>query len=372
MKASFSSLSAHDRLVAALTGQPVDYLPFSPFLAYVWESFPRAVQEAGPLAFHQRIGATPLWRGAPCPVRAVLPAEVEVVSRRVGRDTRVETRTPVGTLTEVKRRSEDGGTDFLIEHPLKTREDFLIQLWIEEQTTFEVDLGPAQEHFAHDGREGLSIGMLIPRSKSAFQMMVEHYVGTEALAYALADDPATVEALWSAMVTNDLVAAQLAVESGCYGYYLTWEDSSTQNYAPRHYERYIAPEIAQWCALLETHDMHYIQHACGHLRHLLPMMKAGGVMGVESISPPPTGNISLREAREVLGSGIAIIGGIEPTQFLSLSMAALGPYVEQVIADGQGGPLVLANSDSCPPGVTVEKFALVAEIARGSTVTIDG
>jgi len=189
------SLSSHDRLVAALTGQPVDYLPFSPFLAYVWESFPRPVQAAGALAFHQRIGATPLWRGAPCPVRAVLPVEVEIVSRPSGRDTRVETHTPVGTLTEVRRRSEDGETDFLIEHPLKTTDDFLTQLWLEERTTFEVDLVAVRAHFAGDGREGLSIGMLLPRGKSAFQTLVEHDVGTEELVYALADDPATVGTL---------------------------------------------------------------------------------------------------------------------------------------------------------------------------------
>jgi hypothetical protein len=361
-----ASQSAHDRLVAALSGEPVDYLPFSPFLAYVWESFPRSIQEAGPLAFHHRIGATPLWRGAPCPVRAVLPAEVEIVSRRAGRDVCIETRTPVGTLTEVKRRSDDGGTDFLIEHPLKTREDFLIHLWIEERTAFEVDLGPVQEHFAGDGREGLSIGMLIPRSKSAFQMMVEHYVGTEALAYALADDPDTVETLWSVMAANDLKAARLAMETGTYAFYLTWEDSSTQNYSPRQYERYIASEIAQWCALLEAHGLHYIQHACGHLRHLLPLMKASGVMGVESISPPPTGNISIREAREIVGNDIALIGGIEPTHFLTLPVGKLGAYVEQVIAELRGGPFILANSDSCPPGVTVEKFARVAAVARAT------
>jgi hypothetical protein len=46
-------------------------------------------------------------------------------------------------------------------------------------------------------------------------------------------------------------------------------------------------------------------------------------------------------------------------------MSELGAYVEQVIADGQGGPFVLANSDSCPPGVTVEKLKRVADIARG-------
>jgi hypothetical protein len=61
---------------------------------------------------------------------------------------------------------------------------------------------------------------------------------------------------------------------------------------------------------------------------------------------------------------MGIIGGIEPTQFLRLSETQLRPYVASVIAEGTGGPFVLANSDSCPPGVTIEKFELVAEIAR--------
>ncbi|MGC9468238.1 MAG: uroporphyrinogen decarboxylase family protein [Anaerolineae bacterium] len=359
-----SSLSSHDRLVAALTRQSVDHLPFSPFLAYVWESFPVHVQQAGQLAFHKRIGATPLWRGAPCPVRAIPPKAMEVTSHAAGRDVCVEMHTPVGTLREIRRRSPEGNTDFLIEHPLKTAEDYEIQLWIEEHTSFEVDLTPVREHLAGDGREGLSIGMLIPRGKSAYQTLVEHDAGTEELVYALQDYPQTVEALWEAMVANDVQAAQLSMETGFYTYYLTWEDSSTQNYSPRQYRRYIGTEIEKWCTLLAANDMHYIQHACGHLRHILPEIKATGAFGVESISPPPTGNITIGEARDLVGSDFAIIGGIEPTRFLALSPDALEPYVEHVIEEGRGGPFILANSDSCPPGVTEEKFALVADIAR--------
>lgn len=76
--------------------------------------------------------------------------------------------------------------------------------------------------------------------------------------------------------------------------------------------------------------------------------------------------MSIREARNVVGSSMGIIGGIEPTQFLRLSEAELKPYVKTVIQDGAGGPFVLANSDSCPPGVSISKFELVAEIARNT------
>ena len=185
------------------------------------------------------------------------------------------------------------------------------------------------------------------------------------LIYALADFPDTVEILWQTMVERDLEAVHLAANSD-YDYFITWEDSSTQNYSPAQYDRYIGSEIGPWCHLLADAGKQYIQHACGHTAALLERMRDHGVCAVESISPPPTGNISLAEARAKIGSQMGIIGGIEPTLFLSLTETQLAAYTESVIADGRGGPFVLANSDSCPPGVTLEKFARVAEIARAA------
>jgi hypothetical protein len=357
-------MTSKARLIAALTGQPVDRLPFSPFLAYVWEFFPPAVQQAGPLAFHHRIGADPLWRGAPCPVGYA--ATDAVTSTTFTQDDRQVTviSTPVGELRMASKRSEAGGTHFLVEHPLKTADDFKVQTWIEEQAVLVRTPEAVAAHFAGDGREGLSLGMLIPRMKSAYQSLVEYHVGTEELVYAQADFPDAVDTLWQTMVAKDLEAVRLAADAD-YDYFITWEDSSTQNYSPALYDRYIAAEITQWCALVRAQGKQYIQHACGHVRALLHPMLDAGVMAVESLSPYPTGNLSLAEARALAGPGFGIIGGIEPTQFLRLSLRDLGPYVEEVIADGQGGPFVLANSDSCPPGVTVEKFELVADIARG-------
>jgi len=66
-------MNSKERIVAALNGEPADHIPFSPFLAYVWEHFPKEIQDAGQLAFHHEIGADPLWRGAPCPVAGIPP-----------------------------------------------------------------------------------------------------------------------------------------------------------------------------------------------------------------------------------------------------------------------------------------------------------
>jgi hypothetical protein len=356
-------MTSKERLTAALHGKPVDHLPFSPFLAYVWEHFPRDIQDLGQLAFHHRIGADPLWRGAPCAVKAIPPAQMDIRNTEGNGRSVCEIATPVGTLRQAWARSESGNTSFLVEHPLKSEQDFKTQIWIEENTTLAYDPAPVNAHFDGDGREGLSMGMLIPRGKSAFQSLVEHLAGTEELIFALADFPRTVEALWRTMVAKDLEAVNLSAQAP-YTHFITWEDSSTQNYSPSQYDAYIGSEIGEWCRILSARGKHYTQHACGHIAALVGRMKTHGVQSVESISPPPTGNITIREARDVIGSSMGIIGGIEPTQFLRLPEKDLRSYVESVIRDASGGPFILANSDSCPPGVTISKFELVADIAR--------
>lgn len=357
-------MTSKERIIAALHGESVDYTPFSPFLAYVWEYLPQKVQDAGQLAFHHTIGADPLWRGAPCPVQAVLPPQVESKTIVDGDRSIEMIVTPVGSLRSVHAMTDTGGnTSFLIEHPLKTKEDYKVQMWIEEHTTLVYTPETVAEHFRGNGREGLSVGLLVPRTKSAYQDLVEHLAGTEELIYAQMDFPDVVRDLWQIMVEKNLEALKLSIESQ-YEYFLTWEDSSTQNYSPAQYDEFIGTEIGEWCNLLGRAGKHYIQHACGHVDALVERMMNHGAFAIESLSPPPTGNLSVKAARKKLGSSFGIIGGIEPTQFLNLPEAELAPYVESVIEEAKGGPFVLANSDSCPPGVTMEKFKLVADVAR--------
>jgi hypothetical protein len=358
-------MTSKERIEAVLEGRKPDRIPFSPFLAYVWESFPKAVRDAGYAAFHKSIGADPLWRGAPCPVRLVSSPDVVSDNRREGDTQFFETRTPVGTLRWNSRLSPDGNTWFIQEHPLKTQEDYKILLWIEERYRFELDLTPVNNHLAGDGAEGLSLFMMLPFGKSAFQQLVEHYCGTVELQYALADFPETVDTLWHTMAANRTRCAELAAAATPCRWFLTWEDSSTQNYSPAQYDRYIGAEIRSWLKPLHAAGKKYVQHACGHVRDLVPLMKADGVDAVESLSPLPTGNLTLAEARSLAGPQFPIIGGIEPVHFLQLGDGAFDRYVEQVLEEGsRGGPLVLANSDSCPPGVTPERYARAAQICR--------
>lgn len=331
----------------------------------MWDFQPKAVQDRGQLAFLNGVGADPLWRGVACPSRVRVPG-MESTEKREGSRRMTLIETPVGSLRYGYTLSANGNTWFLVEHPLKCEEDYKVQTWIEEHTIVEADRESVLSHYAGEGREGVTLGMLIPRLKSAFQSLIEVLAGTEALNYALVDYPDTVRRLWDVMVARNLESVRLAACSE-HKYFISWEDSSTQNYSPTQYESFIASEIRQWCALLADADKRYFQHACGHVRGLLDSMTTSGIGGIESLTQPPTGNIPLADARKRIGPKMTIIGGIEPTVLLDSSLDSLAPYVERVIADGKNGSFILANADSCPPGVGVDKFKLIASIAQSCT-----
>jgi hypothetical protein len=71
-----------------------------------------------------------------------------------------------------------------------------------------------------------------------------------------------------------------------------------------------------------------------------------------------------------LGPGIGVVGGIEPTQFLNLDMDAFRAYVHDLLDRMDHRHYILANSDSCPPGVEVEKFRTVSEIVRDRALEV--
>ena len=73
----------------------------------------------------------------------------------------------------------------------------------------------------------------------------------------------------------------------------------------------------------------------------------------------------MAEFRRALPKSISLIGGIEPTKFLNYDMSQLQKYISEILKIMRGYGFVLANSDSCPPGVKYESFLTAVNVAQG-------
>lgn len=356
------NMTHKERILNAMRGKETDRVPWSPFLAYYWEHLPLDIQNSGQLPYLLEMGADPLLRG----FLQLFKTSINncTVTEKINGHKKYEIfETKVGTLTKEYTYSDNAQSWFLTGHPVKDEEDFKVLQYMTENTVVFENIKPFEEEYRLIGENGLHLPLLGVYGKTAFQSMVEQWCGTVDLVYALYDFPEVVEECLAVMYEKDLETVKISCKSSAEGF-IFWEDSSTTNISPDMFSKYTAPEINQWGKVIHEHDKLLVHHACGHLKDLLPLMAKTEIDIIESISPPPTGNIEIRDAIKLLPEHIGIIGGIEPTFIENCSLDMLEKKVHDLIGTMRGKRFVLANSDSCPPGVSYEKFTLVSDIVK--------
>jgi uroporphyrinogen-III decarboxylase len=355
-------MNSRERLLSSIKGLETDRLAWSPFLAYFWDLQPESIRKKGMLDFYKSIGADPLFRGY-CTLIKKDYKNCSIKESVSNGEKQVLYETPVGTLDSRYTYTKEGFTWFITKHPVKTEDDFKILTYINEDMTISPDFSKYNAGKKIMGDEALLMPIISSEMKSSFQSLLENWVGTEELTYAVYDFPKTVDECLTAMKKNSEKAAAYA--SMCEAEsFIFWEDSSTGNLSPEFFRDYIADEISMWADILHKNNKYLIHHACGQIRGLLPEMAKTGIDMIESISPPPTGNIYSYEARSILPDNIGLIGGIEPTVLLNYNIDELAGHVMEIIEKTGKKKFILGNSDSCPPGVEIEKFKMISKLIR--------
>lgn len=355
-------MTPKERILRSIRGQETDRVPWCPFLAYYWENLPENIQKKGQLSYMKDIGADPMLRGM-AQLSHPVYNNCEIKETVSGGERHCTYSTPAGKLHLEYTFSPSGNTWFLTKHPVETEEDFKVLQYIYENITLQEDILAFEKEKSNIGEEGLLIPVIGTQMKTAFQSLVEVWCGTENLVYALADFPEQVEECLGVMCERDRENVAIASKSSAEAL-IFWEDSSTTNISPYMFEKYTLPVIMNWADILHKSDKLLIHHACGHLRDLLPLINQSGIDALESVSPPPTGNIEAADVRKILNPEIALIGGIEPTVLRGSKFHELEIYVSELLRTMEGTRYILANSDSCPPDVEEEKFRLISKLVR--------
>jgi len=355
-----NELSPKMRILNSLKGLEIDRPAWSPFLAYYWDTLPESTKKEGELKYLQDMGADPLLRGSH-ELFNIVYKNCNVTTKATKKTRRTTYETPVGTLTEEYTYSLDSHSWFLTTHSVTDEEDFKILQYIYENMEITENLKEFAQDYITLGEQGLYLPLLGTRMKTSFQSLLEHWCGTIDLTYALYDFPEIVDDCLHAMLEKDMQTAAISCKSKAEAF-LFYEDSSTTNISPDFFTKYSAPLINSWGKLLHDNDKLLIHHACGHIRDLIPLMNQTEADIIESISPPPTGNIDIPEAFTLLNSDKGLIGGIEPTFFAFCSLPELEQRIYELLECTKSKRFVLANSDSCPPNVAYDKFLLVSKI----------
>ena len=195
------------------------------------------------------------------------------------------------------------------EYPVKRLEDWaFIRGYYEDQIARET--GPAFGTAAE--AHGLMGGDGVPSvAVSSVYGMLGHWRGMQELLYDLYDAPEVIDGVREVLREHTMLSTEafLASPNEVGWYDICWATGS--HMGPEMFERFVAPDIAAVCERVREVPGKFMGlYTLGRIRKLLPAMVDAGAHFVETFEPNE-GDIGLREAKELYGRDICVMGNFD-------------------------------------------------------------
>jgi hypothetical protein len=339
-------MTSRERLLAALHGELPDRLPWAPEFNIMFCH--RIVQEIPGDPFPPEdiyIEACRRMR-AEC-LKRVDAVEVSYPNVRMSeaREEDLITRsyeTPLGTMTARSRMIGDIGGDMEFEHMVRTVEEVRAYRFLYDDGVYRPRYGFVKDQLARLGEVGM-LSIFGPPTPLLDLIMFQ--IRLPNIYFLIDDHPEEMEALLTAMHRRNLEYYELAAEAP--GEVVrSFEDTSTTLISPELYRRYCLKQLQDYRDICHARGKLFVPHMCGLLKGVLPELRETGLDGIEALTPPPLGDTPIGLAREQLGPEVALIGGIDPTQFVGATPEKTRAMIQDVVAQmGDGRRIVLGHEE---------------------------
>jgi hypothetical protein len=197
--------------------------------------------------------------------------------------------TPWGDLDEIVSGSDSAETVFRVKFAISDRGDYAVMRRIVEERRYQA----CYERYGEMQSKLHGVGAVNVAGPDQPLVQLFRVREPQDLIFDLADEPECMTDLLEllhqrALEGYRLIAAGpgLAVETGMA--FMT-----TRLVSPRLFERFVLPYLAEYVDVLHSAGKILLCHMCGHIRHLLPMLREAGIDGIDSLSPPPIGDTEL-------------------------------------------------------------------------------
>lgn len=293
---------------------------------------------------------------------------MDVIVRDEGTNTITEYITPKGTVRSVKNVSEEQArlgfeTKIVVDYPLKSAEDYDTWMYVVENTVFV----PAYEEYTAFDREIGDDGLpMVDAGDCPFHLWLNTLAGYESgYIHLIEEFQDRVEALLKLMTEKDKEMWKIVAESPgqliLHGRHL-----STQLTPPDYFDQYITPYYQEFSDLLHANGKSLTMHADNDTSRILPHLKAAGFDMLECFATAPMAKVTLKEARELLGTSVIIWGGVPsvlleeyfPEEEFEASMVD----VFRSVAPGEA--FILGISDNAMPNSMISRIERISDLVE--------
>jgi len=318
---------------------------------------------------HQRLGSTHFRGPIGTWMKSAMPdgwrmTGLELIEERNGRKIYEQKLiTPKGTLTArrvVGMISHDPLVGKWTEYLVKEPRDWEIfksyyETYLEHVTEPEVShIAEACRVMGEDGVPSVGIGSVFQRMASAR--------GMQQILYDLYDCPDLLEEVRGVLmkVQEHAVRAFLASPAE-----VAWQDicwATGANMGPGMFERWVLPEIQLTAEKVRKVPHKFIGlYTLGRIRELLPMMVEARPHFIETFEPNE-GDISLREAKQLYGDRICIMGNFDCVTLARGTVDDARREAMRCLEEAkEGGGYIMVTGDEVPADARWENLKAMVE-----------
>jgi len=336
-------MTRRERLLAVLQGKPTDRVPVLTGHFNEWADDWKAREPSyrdlvsfcrercdGILSW----GPRALNETAPATSSPAARVQQQTSSLPDGGAERTDTlHTERGTLTRRTRRVPGAATQWQVEHYLKTTDDVDMLLSVpEEPVRFDAS------GFDDADRAIGDAGLVLGETPDALCVAADLFdFGTYTI-MAMTEPELFTRLLdrCHRRVMGRLEAMLLAGPVRWIRIYGP-EYASPPFLPPRLFDRYVVPYVGEMIARMHEAGAFARVHCHGRVRDILPKLIAMGADATDPVEPPPDGDVTLAEAKAIVGGRLAIFGNLEIKDLETLPRDEVVALTRRTLDDGMPG-----------------------------------
>jgi len=177
---------------------------------------------------------------------------------------------------------------------------------------------------------------------------------------ALMDDPGKVKACLEAITAGTIELMRGHARAGADAVLISSAFAGAGLISPDHYREFVLPyERAAIAGFREEFpDVPVYTHTCGSIGDRLELLEATGTDGIDTLDPPPLGDVELEDAKRRIGGRLFIKGNIDPvnTVLLGSPAAVYEDAVRRIAIGKPGSGYILSTACSVAPAAPPENI----------------
>jgi hypothetical protein len=274
---------------------------------------------------------------------------------------------PGRTLTESGLLTEQSPfLPFPVEPLIKSVEDLEAYEYVVKRRRFEPNYDAFVREDSRIGDEGIATDS---GATTPIQELLQHTIGIEAFYTTFyTEHRAELESLMKTMHESNLRAYEVMADSPAE-IVIGYENTSTSFISPTIHREYASPCINDYADVLHEKGKVYLTHRCGTLKALVDAIRDERDDGVVDISPAPTGDLPLWEAREAWPDKV-VLGGFDATFLTNWTPDRIRDYAAEILEKSGGiDRLILGSADAVPKTALVENLRAVGQFVKERAAT---